>query len=81
MPGAFAMFVVRAVVIALCAALVAVSYASADEPYYKGKRLSLIINFAAGGPTDIEAGCWPSTWSSTSTAPGSSSRTWTARAG
>jgi len=28
--------------------------AAAQEPYYKGKRLTLLINFAAGGPTDIE---------------------------
>jgi tripartite-type tricarboxylate transporter receptor subunit TctC len=28
--------------------------ARAAEPYYKGKRLTLLINFAAGGPTDIE---------------------------
>ena len=28
--------------------------ARADEPFYKGKRLTLLINFAAGGPTDIE---------------------------
>src|ERR1700739_4000069 len=28
--------------------------APADEPFYKGKRLTLLINFAAGGPTDIE---------------------------
>lgn len=28
--------------------------ASADEPFYKGKRITLLINFAAGGPTDIE---------------------------
>src|SRR5467141_3630185 len=26
----------------------------ADDPYYKGKRLTVLINFAAGGPTDIE---------------------------
>src|SRR3981189_3209273 len=32
----------------------AVSDAQAQEPYYKGKRLTLLINFAAGGPTDIE---------------------------
>ena len=24
------------------------------EPFYKGKRLTLLINFAAGGPTDVE---------------------------
>jgi tripartite-type tricarboxylate transporter receptor subunit TctC len=47
------MFTLRAVV-GICAALLSVPHASADEPYYKGKRLSLIINFAAGGPTDIE---------------------------
>jgi tripartite-type tricarboxylate transporter receptor subunit TctC len=28
--------------------------ATADEPFYKGKRLNLMINFAPGGPTDIE---------------------------
>ena len=26
----------------------------ADDPFYKGKRLTLLINFAAGGPSDIE---------------------------
>src|SRR4051812_2324755 len=26
----------------------------AQEPFYKGKRLNLVINFAAGGPADIE---------------------------
>ena len=26
----------------------------AQEPFYKGKRLNLLINFAAGGPADIE---------------------------
>src|SRR5262249_59382758 len=28
--------------------------ATADDPFYKGKRLNLLINFAAGGPADIE---------------------------
>jgi tripartite-type tricarboxylate transporter receptor subunit TctC len=28
--------------------------ADAQEPYYKGKRLTVLINFSAGGPTDIE---------------------------
>ena len=37
-----------AVVLALAAS------ARADDPFYKGKRLTLLINFAAGGPTDIE---------------------------
>src|SRR5262245_15281888 len=53
MPGAV-IFTPRAVMLALCAALVSMAHATADEPYYKGKRLTLIINFAAGGPTDIE---------------------------
>src|SRR5947209_790532 len=44
---------VPACVLGLCAAVFG-AHAAADEPYYKGKRLSLIINFAAGGPTDIE---------------------------
>jgi tripartite-type tricarboxylate transporter receptor subunit TctC len=26
----------------------------ADNPYYKGKRVTVLINFTAGGPTDIE---------------------------
>jgi len=28
--------------------------AHAEDPFYKGKRLNLLINFAAGGPADIE---------------------------
>jgi len=28
--------------------------AHADEPFYAGKRLTLLINFAPGGPTDVE---------------------------
>jgi tripartite-type tricarboxylate transporter receptor subunit TctC len=27
---------------------------AADEPFYRGKRITLVINYAAGGPTDIE---------------------------
>jgi hypothetical protein len=42
-------------VIGLCAVLaVAAPTAHAEEPFYKGKRLNLLINFAAGGPSDIE---------------------------
>jgi tripartite-type tricarboxylate transporter receptor subunit TctC len=26
----------------------------ADEPYFKGKRLTVLIGAASGGPTDIE---------------------------
>ena len=32
----------------------AASGAGADEPFYKGKRLTLLIGSAVGGPTDIE---------------------------
>jgi tripartite-type tricarboxylate transporter receptor subunit TctC len=28
--------------------------AAAQEPFYKGKRLAIMVNYAAGGPTDIE---------------------------
>jgi tripartite-type tricarboxylate transporter receptor subunit TctC len=38
----------------LCALVAAASYAHAEDAFYKGKRLTLLINFAAGGPTDIE---------------------------
>ena len=39
----------------LCAAIVlAASTASAQQPYYKGKRLTVLINFAPGGSTDTE---------------------------
>jgi tripartite-type tricarboxylate transporter receptor subunit TctC len=40
-----------AVALVLCAVALP---AIAEEPFYKGKRLTLIINYAAGGPTDIE---------------------------
>ena len=43
----------RAVLLAAVCAC-GLSTASAQEPFYKGKRLTLLINFAAGGPTDIE---------------------------
>ncbi len=42
-------------ILALCAAAVlAAGGARAADPYYKGKRLTLLINGAVGGPTDIE---------------------------
>src|ERR1700732_4217254 len=44
----------RPAVLTLAALLWFAATAHADEPYYKGKRLTLVINFAAGGPTDIE---------------------------
>jgi tripartite-type tricarboxylate transporter receptor subunit TctC len=36
------------------AATLAASGARAADPYYKGKRLTLLVNAAVGGPTDIE---------------------------
>src|SRR5712691_4991242 len=48
---------VQAALIGFCAALcvaAGVAEVGAQEPYYKGKRLTVLINFAAGGPTDIE---------------------------
>ena len=27
---------------------------AAEAPFYKGKTLTILINYAAGGPTDIE---------------------------
>jgi hypothetical protein len=45
----------RAALIALCTVVVLLSpNSAAAEPFYKGKRLSVLINYAPGGPTDIE---------------------------
>ena len=45
----------RSITLGLCAALLcSAPQALAQEPYYKGKRLSVLINYAPGGPTDIE---------------------------
>ncbi|MEA2937851.1 MAG: hypothetical protein QOC56_1355 [Alphaproteobacteria bacterium] len=43
---------IRGVCAAVCVAVA--SGAQAQEPFYRGKRLTVLINFAAGGPTDIE---------------------------
>jgi len=41
---------------AICAAsMLAASGATAQQPFYKGKRVTVLINFAAGGPADIES--------------------------
>ena len=48
---------VQAALVGFCAVLsvaAGVADARAQEPFYKGKRLTVMINFAAGGPTDIE---------------------------
>jgi tripartite-type tricarboxylate transporter receptor subunit TctC len=39
---------------AACMLFTAAPGAAADDPFYRGKRLNLMINFAPGGPTDIE---------------------------
>ena len=45
----------RACIVWLAALAAAPDVASAQsDPFYKGKRLTLLINFAAGGPADIE---------------------------
>lgn len=43
----------RAVLVAAVCAF-GVSQASAQQPFYQGKRLTILVNYAAGGPTDIE---------------------------
>jgi putative tricarboxylic transport membrane protein len=43
-----------ALVLGLCAAASYAPPAAANEPFYKGKRLTVLVNYAAGGPTDIE---------------------------
>ena len=45
----------RALLIIIVALVVfGASKAHADEPFYKNKRLTLLINFAIGGPADVE---------------------------
>ena len=44
----------RLLVMLAAATALASTAAHADEPFYKGKRLTLLINFAPGGPTDVE---------------------------
>src|SRR5262245_26424738 len=41
--------------VALCTLIAVTSHqAHAADPFYKSKRLTILINFASGGPTDIE---------------------------
>jgi len=42
------------VLMALAALAAASAPAAAADAYYRGKRLTVLVNFAAGGPTDIE---------------------------
>src|ERR1043166_2683974 len=48
------MFVASMRAAAVAACVVLASPAHADDPFYKGKRLTLLINFGVGGPADIE---------------------------
>ena len=48
------MVLLRAIGLLLGLAILPPGVARADDPFYKGKRLNLIINFAPGGPSDIE---------------------------
>jgi tripartite-type tricarboxylate transporter receptor subunit TctC len=41
-------------VFAMSALLGGATGAAADDAFYKGKRLTVLVNYAAGGPTDIE---------------------------
>src|SRR5215475_10545373 len=43
-----------AITAALAVVLALQSRGEAQEPFYKGKRLNLVVNFAPGGPADIE---------------------------
>jgi tripartite-type tricarboxylate transporter receptor subunit TctC len=44
----------RAITVFVAACLACASAVRAEDPFYKNKRLTILINFAAGGPTDIE---------------------------
>jgi tripartite-type tricarboxylate transporter receptor subunit TctC len=46
---------IRTLAIAVAAVTLMASGAAAQQPFYKGKRVSVLINFAAGGPADIES--------------------------
>ncbi len=41
-------------VLGLAALLGLAANAYAEDAFYKGKRVTLLVNFAVGGPTDIE---------------------------
>jgi hypothetical protein len=45
---------------ALVAALLVAAAAHADDPFYKNKRLSILINFAPAGRPTSKAACSPS---------------------
>ena len=44
----------KLMLLSVLAGLGVVGAVHAEEPFYQGKRLTLLINFAPGGPTDVE---------------------------
>ena len=71
---------VRTAMAAFALAMLATG-AEANEPFYKGKRLSVLINYGAAAPPTSKAACLRATSAGTSTAsPTSSCRTSTAPA-
>src|SRR5262245_7266636 len=44
-----------AAAVGVCAAAITAAPAAAQEPFYKGKRLTMLVNFDAGSATDIDA--------------------------
>jgi tripartite-type tricarboxylate transporter receptor subunit TctC len=48
------MFAVRLLVLVSLGLGALVAPALAQEPFYKGKRLTVLVNFDAGSATDIE---------------------------
>jgi len=54
---------VQAIVLGPACVAAAASDGRAQQPFYKGKRLTVLINFAAGGPADIEAHLREISWS------------------
>jgi len=48
-------FIMRIVFASAIGVMFIISAATAaDRPYYQGKNITFLINYAAGGPTDIE---------------------------
>ena len=45
---------IHAAMLGACALIAGASQAQAQEPFYKGKRLTVLVNFDAGSATDIE---------------------------
>jgi tripartite-type tricarboxylate transporter receptor subunit TctC len=46
--------IIRGLLVFAIGCLVTVPLGAAERPYYQGKNINFLINFSAGGPTDIE---------------------------